>query len=729
MPFNQNVYLLNSTSEGSKIYEVEYDFQGLEEEAFLSELKLTKNGKSFVIPRGGHMCISPNNDYITVVVSRKKKIYLVSLASKEVREIHLFGYNPTITVAQMKKNINTYRFKGKITQVDVDQDGYLFLAGKSGFYKVVADWGDAKSGGADIWNDVDASLDGSIYQGQVWAHAVQFQFSGNIAVEGEEDEAFFEKDEYFEENEVKQLNTVKFQGGDILFTQNSQETDGFEEQRLISFSQWKGGTAIYLNKMDWDWSDLKVSFNAGSLFGGLNAKKENKVGGRVTGAALTGDNMVFTSHHFSDKLQLRTLNGAIIKDNIKMTLLDDNGIQTDQTLYHNWGDMASTQFFDKNSYVSENQNSREISGEYYDQWFRGHLEGYQYAEVKLYRPEYFNYEVRDLSHDNYNISKESRKNSANADLADFRKNASKFVSLGGENGYMLMQLPTPISINENTTLQVVETSWGKKAYYEQAEEAWKAYSEKASIYVHKSYNGRYYKAGLEDDGEWVKVGDAYIANNEFHLSYIEGLDGVSAISWIKIVDTGSKTGDGFDVNFVASYEKPMTSASDKDKEMLMKFYEATNGDNWLIKNNNVNTSIPSDQQWNMENDLDNWFGITTDDNGRVIAIELDNNNLSGTIPEEIGELSELRHINVMVNYLTGELPLSLTKLTKLESLLISENQFEGSNFSDIINQIPSIQNLYIFFNDFTWSIDTISPLFNHPNWNEEYFCPFIKTLL
>lgn len=148
MPFNQNVYLLNSTSEGSKIYEVEYDFQGLEEEAFLSELKLTKNGKSFVIPRGGHMCISPNNDYITVVVSRKKKIYLVSLASKEVREIHLFGYNPTITVAQMKKNINTYRFKGKITQVDVDQDGYLFLAGKSGFYKVVADWGDAKSGGA-----------------------------------------------------------------------------------------------------------------------------------------------------------------------------------------------------------------------------------------------------------------------------------------------------------------------------------------------------------------------------------------------------------------------------------------------------------------------------------------------------------------------------------------------------------------------------------------------------
>ncbi|ANQ50135.1 hypothetical protein MY04_2767 [Flammeovirga sp. MY04] len=732
MPFNQQVYILNSSSAGSEIYEVSYDFQGLEDEAYLKKMSLFKeNGQPFTIPQGGHMCVSPENDYLTVVVSRKKKIYLVDLTTHKVKVIHLFKYDPNVSVDQMKRNVNKYRFRGKITQVDVDKDGYLFLAGKSGFYKVVADWGTAQNGGSDIWNDVDVSLNGTRYAGQVWAHVVKFEFDSEVAVEGIEDEDFVEPEFYFEENTIQQTNTVKFQGGDILFTQNSDETDGFERQRLISFSQWQGGTAIYLNNMDWDWSDNKVSFQAGTIYGGLNARDEsNLIGGRVTGAALTGDNMVFTSHHFSDKLQLRTLNGEIIKNDIKMILLDDSGNPTENTLYHNWGDMASTQSFDVNSdNPISNDNNREIVGEYYDQWYRGNLEGYQYAEVKLYRPEYFNYDVKDLSHDNYNVSKESRKNSANADLADFRKNANKFVSLGGEGGMVLMQLPQPLELTIDATLQVVETSWGKKAFYEDKEEAFKAYGEKAEVFVHKSYNGRYYKDDLENSGEWVKVGDAYIANNEFHLSYVDGLQDVNQISWIKIVDSGSITGDGFDVNFVAGYQKPMLSDSHKDKLALYKLYESAGGSNWWIKNEQGVFEIPESQQWSMDNDLDNWFGVSTNSEGRVTSIDLYNTNLIGYLPEEIGNLSELVSINIMVNQLSGELPSTLTNLTKLETLLISENQFEGNNYGTIILSIPTLQNVFIFFNNFDWTLMYLTPLFNHPNFNNEFFCPILKQVL
>ncbi|WP_281615357.1 hypothetical protein [Flammeovirga sp. SubArs3] len=661
MPFNQQLYLLNSTNKGSVIYEIDYDFQGLEDEAYLTEMKLTKNGRPFTIPRGGHMCISPKNDYITVVVSRKKKIYLVEIATKKVREIQLFTYDPEVTVQQMKANISKYRFRGKITQVDVDQDGYLFIAGKSGFYKVVADWGSAKNGGADIWNDKDPSLAGTKYAGQVWAHVVKFQFSGNIAVEGSEDEQFFEDDTYFEENEIQALNKVKFQGGDILFTQNSSETDGFEEQRLISFSQWKGGTAIYLNNMDWDWDDLKVEFNAGSIFGGLNAKIAEKMGGRVTGAALTGDNMVFTSHHFSEYLQLRTLNGKVVKDDVKMIILNESGEEIN-TLYHNWGDMASTQAFDKNSFntTDPSQNSREIDGEYYDQWFRGELDGYQYAEVKLYRPHNFNYGVKDLSHDNYNVSKESRQNSANADLADFRKNASKFVSLGGEDGYVLMQLPNKVTVTDETTLQVVETSWGKKPYYEDVMEAWDAYQEKAAVYVHASYNGRYYEDGLEDSDDWVKIGDAYIANNEFHLAgdLPEGIE----VSWIKIVDNGSNTGDGFDVNFVATYEKPLVKETLTEREILMRFYEATNGDNWVYSEN-----------WGSDLPVSEWFGITTNSDGKVIIIDLMGLNLNGTLIPELSQLEELNVLAVGLNLIQGELPLTYLENKNIREIYLFGN--------------------------------------------------------
>ncbi|WP_281615088.1 hypothetical protein [Flammeovirga sp. SubArs3] len=664
MPFNQKLFILNSSQKGSEIYKIDYDFQGLEDDAYLTKLRLTKNGRPFRIPRGGHMCISPNNDFITVVVSRLKKIYLVNIASLEVKVIHLFGYFPNKKCADMRRNLKKFKFRGKITQVDVDQDGYLFLAGKSGFYKVITDWGNVENSNGDIWNDEDPELDGTRFAGQTWAHAVKFEFSGNLAVEGAEDEVFFEQETYFEENTISTLNTVKFLGGDILFTQNSLETDGFEEQRLISFSQWNGGSAIYLNNLDWNWDDQKVTFNAGTLYTGLNNKITEKSGGRVTGAALTGDNMVFTSHHYSEYLQLRTLNGQIIKDDVRMILLDRNGNEKG-ALYHNWGDMASTQSFDKNSQNTQDiiLDNRSIEGEYFGDWFRGNLEGYQLAEMKLYRPKDFNYGLKDLSHDNYNVSKESRRNSANADIADFRKNANKFVALGGNGGYTLLQLPNKVTVTDETTLQVVETTWGKQPYYEVWEDAWSAYEEKAAVYVHRSYTGRYYYDGLEEDSEWVKIGDAYIANNEFHLSSNTDLAEGTEISWVKIVDNGSTSGDGFDVNFVATYEKPIVKEALSDREILMLFYNSTGGDNWRHNTN-----------WGTDKPLSEWYGIGTNEEGRVNVIELIDLNVNGDFVEELADLQYLRKMVIPFNSFTGTLPARLTELESLELIYIVGNK-------------------------------------------------------
>ncbi|KAK8671324.1 hypothetical protein V6N13_037920 [Hibiscus sabdariffa] len=46
-----------------------------------------------------------------------------------------------------------------------------------------------------------------------------------------------------------------------------------------------------------------------------------------------------------------------------------------------------------------------------------------------------------------------------------------------------------------------------------------------------------------------------------------------------------------------------------------------------------------------------------------------------------GDLSSLEHLDLSTNYLTGELPQSLEKLTRLRHLNLSYNYFEESDVS------------------------------------------------
>ncbi|HAA11495.1 MAG TPA: hypothetical protein DCE41_07260 [Cytophagales bacterium] len=552
MPFNQRVFLLDSRAGESRIFEVDYDFQGLGDEATLKRLQ-----HDFV-PQGGHMTMSPDNKYLTVVVAKKATIYLVNIETGDVRELLLFNYNPD--GMHYDEHWNNRRFFGKITQVDVDEDGYLFLAGKSGFFKVVADNGNGKKDpsnvneGADIWTDTDPSLNGTQWDGQIWVHAVPFTFSGDAYVETADD-----GEDYFEDD-LREFNPrkVKFLGGDIVFTQNDTETNGFESQRLLSFTQWRGNTAMALN-LNWDWGKKTISFDASQVFGGNSKKhpfgRHYKIKGetmeRVTGAALTGDNFIFTSHHQRDFLNLWNLHGDHIAK-VKFTF--EGELFKGENAAHNWGDMAATQAFDKNTYnpnALANSNN-EIDGEYFDEWYRGHLEGHQYAEVKLYRPgSGMQKDPGNMSEEDYNSSKESRSNSANGDIADYRRNPAKFVSLGKGDGYIMLRFPQPVTVTDNTILQVVETTWNKSAQYSSIDAAFAAYREKADVYVLAGETPRYYSAGLEDSGAWVNVGKSSVANFEYNLgATLKG----QQVQWIMIKDTGSYTPDGWDLNFASIYE-------------------------------------------------------------------------------------------------------------------------------------------------------------------------------
>jgi len=140
-----------------------------------------------------------------------------------------------------------------------------------------------------------------------------------------------------------------------------------------------------------------------------------------------------------------------------------------------------------------------------------------------------------------------------------------------------------------------------------------------------------------------------------------------------------------------------------DYPALVAFYNATNGDNWKNNTNWLDINQP----------LASWFGIT-ETNGRVTDINLNRNFLNGSLPPEIGDLSELKTFNI-INALQRELPSEFFNLTKLENLNLSASGigFASSNSLTQIGNLVNLINLDLGFNGFSGNIPTeISNLIN-----------------
>ena len=98
-----------------------------------------------------------------------------------------------------------------------------------------------------------------------------------------------------------------------------------------------------------------------------------------------------------------------------------------------------------------------------------------------------------------------------------------------------------------------------------------------------------------------------------------------------------------------------------DREILEIFYEATGGDDWADNTN-----------WLTEADLDEWHGVSADQD-KVSDLSLDDNNLVGTIPPELGGLDELFGLVLRYNELSGPIPAELSKFDALRDLFLSGN--------------------------------------------------------
>ena len=103
-----------------------------------------------------------------------------------------------------------------------------------------------------------------------------------------------------------------------------------------------------------------------------------------------------------------------------------------------------------------------------------------------------------------------------------------------------------------------------------------------------------------------------------------------------------------------------------DRAALVALYNATDGANWT---NNTN--------WLSNEALSEWFGVSTDVNGRVTRLYLHDNELSGEIPVELGGLASLQELFLFRNGLSGEIPEELGNLTSLTRLHLHQNELSG----------------------------------------------------
>lgn len=145
-------------------------------------------------------------------------------------------------------------------------------------------------------------------------------------------------------------------------------------------------------------------------------------------------------------------------------------------------------------------------------------------------------------------------------------------------------------------------------------------------------------------------------------------------------------------NTVNSKQKTLSSKSTSslttlnawpdEYDALMDFYNSTGGPNWT-----------NDTNWGTE-DVSTWFGVGLDSEGHVENLSIIYNNLTGTLPNTLGDLRYLRNLGLAGNHIGGAIPEGIGELTLLTQLDLRFNDFSGA-IPESIGNLAALQYLYL----------------------------------
>ncbi|KAJ0041305.1 hypothetical protein Pint_26904 [Pistacia integerrima] len=98
-----------------------------------------------------------------------------------------------------------------------------------------------------------------------------------------------------------------------------------------------------------------------------------------------------------------------------------------------------------------------------------------------------------------------------------------------------------------------------------------------------------------------------------------------------------------------------------------------------------------------------WFHVTCNSENSVTRVDLGNAELSGELVPELGQLKNLRYLELFSNSITGQIPSALGNLTNLVSLNLSSNGFTGP-IPDSFGKLTKLRILELSSNNITGQI-------------------------
>ena len=127
------------------------------------------------------------------------------------------------------------------------------------------------------------------------------------------------------------------------------------------------------------------------------------------------------------------------------------------------------------------------------------------------------------------------------------------------------------------------------------------------------------------------------------------------------------------------FPAPSAQAQADDRTALAALFDSANGAGWTDADN-----------WLSDKPISEWSGISVDANGRVTALVLFRNALSGEIPPEIGGMSALKTLYLGDNILIGKIPSEIGDLTNLAELHLGDNDLSGKIPAEIGESGPRL---------------------------------------
>ena len=130
--------------------------------------------------------------------------------------------------------------------------------------------------------------------------------------------------------------------------------------------------------------------------------------------------------------------------------------------------------------------------------------------------------------------------------------------------------------------------------------------------------------------------------------------------------------------------KPLT-----DREILVTIYEAMNGPEW---------QGDEGDNWLSDKPIDEWEGVKTNEEGRVIALRIAGDNVRGIFPAEMGGLTELEQLFISARDcdVPDVIPAEIGKLTKMHSLSITvHTRKQDKPVLPDLSALVNLEKLYV----------------------------------